>query len=317
MPRTLFSLFLLFILAQNAHSQTDTVPPVLLCKQNLSFYLTPTCLVSVYASDLVDTVYDQSMPIELGIRKQCTGTGFPDKNNLYYSAGDLGLKHVEVWARDQAGNTSICPLNIIIGDFLGNCDPGMTLRFQTALDEGIDSVYFNVAGSNCLSDTFNSDYFAFNYGWPPALFQGYYTQFGSISPDPGYHVEIKPSKNINPLNGVTTYDLALISKHILGIEPLDSPYKIIAADANQDGKVTTFDILLLRKLILGSISELPNGKSWRFLPEDYLFPNPQNPFSSPFPEKIVIPNTADPVPSYFPFKGIKIGDVDFSADPIH
>jgi hypothetical protein len=34
---------------------------------------------------------------------------------------------------------------------------------------------------------------------------------------------ITPAKDDNPLNGVTTYDLVLISKHILGIEPLGSP----------------------------------------------------------------------------------------------
>lgn len=37
----------------------------------------------------------------------------------------------------------------------------------------------------------------------------------------------------------------LISKHILGLYTL-SPYQLIAADANRDGKVTTYDIVLLR-----------------------------------------------------------------------
>ena len=139
--------------------------------------------------------------------------------------------------------------------------------------------------------------------------------FGTLIPSAGYNSTITPSKNINPLNGVTTYDLVLIQKHILGIELLDSPWKIIAADANQDGKVTTFDIITLRKLILGITTELPNGKSWRFAPKDYVFPNPLNPFQPPFPERIEVPNTADPAPSHFQFTGVKIGDVDFSADP--
>jgi hypothetical protein len=62
---------------------------------------------------------------------------------------------------------------------------------------------------------------------------------------------ITPVKDDNPLNGVTTYDLVLMSKHILGIEPLGSPYKMIAADANKSNSITTFDIVELRKLILG------------------------------------------------------------------
>ncbi|MFN0214537.1 MAG: T9SS type A sorting domain-containing protein [Saprospiraceae bacterium] len=73
-----------------------------------------------------------------------------------------------------------------------------------------------------------------------------------------------------PLNGVTTYDLGLISKHILAIEPFENPFQIIAADANNSGSVTTFDIVELRKLILGIHQELPNNNRWRFVPE-YCF----------------------------------------------
>jgi hypothetical protein len=81
-----------------------------------------------------------------------------------------------------------------------------------------------------------------------------------------YDFSVTPSKNDDPLNGITEEDLTQIANHILGTEPFDSPYKIIAADANQDGHVTTLDIRYLRKLILGYIDELPNGKSWRFVP---------------------------------------------------
>ncbi len=65
---------------------------------------------------------------------------------------------------------------------------------------------------------------------------------------------------------MTTYDLVLISKHIIAIESLDSPYKMIAADANKSGSVTTFDIVLGRKLILGIDTELACG-SWKFVPQ--------------------------------------------------
>ncbi|MFQ5445455.1 MAG: hypothetical protein ACE5FF_00840 [Saprospiraceae bacterium] len=42
-----------------------------------------------------------------------------------------------------------------------------------------------------------------------------------------------PVKEGDDRCGVTTYDLVLITKHILGVQPLGSPYKIIAADANK------------------------------------------------------------------------------------
>ena len=71
------------------------------------------------------------------------------------------------------------------------------------------------------------------------------------------------------LEGVSTADLVAISKHILGTgtTPLDG-YSIIAADANKSNSVTTFDIVELRKLILGIYSKLPNHEQpWRYIPE--------------------------------------------------
>ncbi|HLP94586.1 MAG TPA: cohesin domain-containing protein [Saprospiraceae bacterium] len=142
---------------------------------------------------------------------------------------------------------------------------------------------------------------------------------------------ITPFKDDNPLNGVTTYDLVLISKHILSLEPLTTPYHIIAADANQSGSVTTFDIVELRKLILGTYTVLPNNTSWRFVPRDYEFPNASNPFQIPFPEVInaeidnsgisyewSVSTTSGVVSGQLEtadFTGIKVGDVNCSAIP--
>jgi hypothetical protein len=111
--------------------------------------------------------------------------------------------------------------------------------------------------------------------------------------------------------GVDIYDLVCISKHILGVEALGSPYRIIAADANKSSGITTFDIVEIRKLILGIYQELPNNTSYRFVDKSYVFPNPANPFLSPFPEKVSF--TAPPTPAPVEFYGIKIGDVNETA----
>jgi photosystem II stability/assembly factor-like uncharacterized protein len=125
---------------------------------------------------------------------------------------------------------------------------------------------------------------------------------------------LAPSRNDNPLNGVTTFDLVLISKHILGLEPFDSPLKMIAADANRSGSITTFDIVQLRKLILGIDSALVNNTSWRFVPTGHVFNNPLNPFQTPFPETLDVQVLSDPLAN-LNFTGIKIGDVNASAVP--
>ena len=47
------------------------------------------------------------------------------------------------------------------------------------------------------------------------------------------------------LNGISTLDLVLIQRHILGQQLLDSPYKMIAADVNNDDKITAVDLVVL------------------------------------------------------------------------
>ena len=85
--------------------------------------------------------------------------------------------------------------------------------------------------------------------------------------------KLKPNKTGGPV-GLTTYDLVLMSKHILAIEPFNCPWQIIAADVNCTGSVTTFDIVTARKVILGILNDFPCG-SWRFIPDSAAVANGQ------------------------------------------
>ncbi|MFN0015816.1 MAG: hypothetical protein ACKVU2_14840, partial [Saprospiraceae bacterium] len=120
-----------------------------------------------------------------------------------------------------------------------------------------------------------------------------------------------PKRKTGPLNGVSTYDLVLINRHILGIESLNSPYKMIAADVNNSRSISTADIIALRKLILGIDTALTSTDSWRFVPANYAFPNPQNPFTAVFPEGVAIAPGAQPLVANF--VGMKVGDVNGNA----
>ncbi len=135
----------------------------------------------------------------------------------------------------------------------------------------------------------------------PAAGEG--TQFGIV-----------PKKDINDLNGVTTFDLVIIQKHILVIELLDSPYKMIAADANKSGTITNLDLIDIRKLILFIDTEFPNNTSWRFVDAAYQFPDPADPWSPPFPEiKIFNIFGSNNMATNQDFVAVKIGDVNGSA----
>ncbi|RMD75389.1 MAG: T9SS C-terminal target domain-containing protein, partial [Bacteroidetes bacterium] len=70
----------------------------------------------------------------------------------------------------------------------------------------------------------------------------------------------------------------------------------------------------LTKLVTGMIPELPGMPAWRFVPQDYVFPDPLNPFAEAFPELIEIPSlSSDWLDANF--VAIKVGDVNCSAVP--
>lgn len=137
--------------------------------------------------------------------------------------------------------------------------------------------------------------------------------FQFINVPVGGTYSIKPMHDINDLNGVTTYDLVLISKHILAIEPFDSPWKMVAADANQSGSITTFDIVETRKVILGINQAFPANTSWRFLPAYTIFGNPANPFMGGLPPDNISVINLQANYTGANFKGIKIADVNNTA----
>lgn len=122
---------------------------------------------------------------------------------------------------------------------------------------------------------------------------------------------IKPYKNDDALNGITTLDIVRIQKHILGLNTFTEKEEIIAADVNHSESISGVDIIQLRKLILGVYADekLPQNDSWRFMPTDFEW-NPVFPYE--FPEEMVVDNLLE---SYddASFYGIKIGDVNSSA----
>lgn len=141
---------------------------------------------------------------------------------------------------------------------------------------------------------------------------GYYA-FNNVAA--GHNYTLTPERDSNDLNGVTTFDLVLISKHILGIQALDSPWKMIAADVNKSNSISTLDIVEARKVLLGINAAFPGNTSWRFFPEFVIFSNPNNPFSGALPpNNITINNLQADYPNAN-FKGAKIGDVNNTADP--
>lgn len=133
----------------------------------------------------------------------------------------------------------------------------------------------------------------------------------------GHQYKLCFSKNENPLNGVSTFDLKLLSDHLMNITLLNSPYKIIAGQTDPVPPLEgpdVGDLLQIRNLILGSITDLP-VPSWKFIPADHVFPDPAQPYTPPpFPEGCkmvtVVGNTTGQ-----DFIGVKTADFNNSAVP--
>ena len=127
-----------------------------------------------------------------------------------------------------------------------------------------------------------------------------------------YEYIIEPSKDDNPLNGVSTFDLVLISKHILGISSFKNPYQMIAADVNRSGSITAFDMVQLRQLILNINKKFNNNTSWRFVDAAHEF-TLGNPIIENLPEVIYTKSLAHDMVKNF--VAIKVGDVNGNALP--
>lgn len=130
-------------------------------------------------------------------------------------------------------------------------------------------------------------------------------------PQGGTYV-IDPGSSDDYLNGVTTLDLVLIQKHILGLQSLDSPFKIIAADINNDRAVTGLDLVDMRRVILGFSESFTNNESWRFIDENYTFEDDVNPLTETFNEFYFIDNLSTNMD--IDFLGLKVGDVNSTVD---
>ncbi|MBL0235051.1 MAG: T9SS type A sorting domain-containing protein [Saprospiraceae bacterium] len=146
-----------------------------------------------------------------------------------------------------------------------------------------------------------------NYKTEWSHYSGNYA-FSDLTAGQDYRISVE--NNESPLQGVSTRDIVLIQKHILGIKYLDSPYKIIAADVNSSQSITASDLAEIRKLILGVIETFPKNKSWRFVPMNYVFKNPAYPF--PFEENI-LHSKIENNKMNTDFYAIKIGDVSGNA----
>ncbi len=270
----------------------DKKKPTPYCLSEITTVIMPSSGdIQIWASD-----YD------LGSYDNCPGTlQFSFSSNVNntsatFTCDDLGLNELEIWVTDASGNQDFCTTQINIQSNGGCAGSKIGGDIGTQAQDMIEDVAVTLYN---MSTQESQQYMTTD--------QGHY-QFLNMPSETNYVIE--PKKDVDHRNGVSTLDLVLIQRHILEIQPLDSPYKIIAADINGNEAVTASDLVALRKLILGIWDEFQDNESWRFVDADQTFVDPSNPF--PFTEKIVVENfNYEDMDN--DFIGVKIGDVNNSA----
>ena len=225
----------------------------------------------------------------------------PTEFGRTFDCDSIGIRDVEIWVTDEAGNQAFCVTTVDVQDNTNACGSGLN---QNTVVVGLVSTQNNTPISNAT-----------------IVLDGPEMDKGILTDEIGEYVfagvpmyndyVITPTKDDEHLNGVSTLDLVLIQRHILALTELDSPYDIIAADVNASESVSAADVIELRKLILGVQDEFNNNESFRFVETSYVFADAEDPF--PFmEEKEFAEVDKDMVQSNF--VAIKIGDVNGSIE---
>jgi subtilisin-like proprotein convertase family protein len=221
----------------------------------------------------------------------------------YIPNGISEILEVRIYVTDSDGNYDYCTASLRLDDNFDACqdDSGaITYTIEGDLKTETDELISNV------DVTVDAEFIEFPQ---TENFDGNY-EFELVE---NIDYTITPIKDDNHLNGISTADIILIQKHILGIQPLNSPYKMIAADANNDCKINGQDIIQIRKLLLGKYinDEFPENTSWRFVESDFEFFPGVMPCE--FPEATEIPNLENNMLQ--DYIGTKIGDINESSSP--
>lgn len=284
------------LLAEINESEIDTMPP----------------MATVWASDFIaSNLFDcsgQSDSLSQNSRKLVTEfsinrVGDPvdqAQKALDFLCGDqsaIGVP-VEIHAWDNAGNHDFCTTEVEIQDNINTCSAPVEVSgiIQTPDGKAFPNVEIKISGGINYVDQTDA--------------QG---QFSIRLLRSTGNVSIQPNIETDPSIGISTADLIRIQKHIIGNQPFDSPYQLLASDLDDNGRVNFIDLIRIRKTILG-IEEMTNyNQNWLFIPTDYVFQEPMSPWNEAFPQKLVVDGSMNFNDYQANFLAIKIGDANGSA----
>ncbi|HOY16162.1 MAG TPA: hypothetical protein PLC89_02675 [Haliscomenobacter sp.] len=296
----------------------DNKGPAPICINGLGTELMPDGngggMISVWANDFIASkIFDchgQGPETQNGLKlvtkysiNRVGETPRPDQTGITLTCADAGLTlDLEIHAWDEKGNHDFCLTYLLVQDNRKLCPEGAIYDGEISglvlTDDAEPLAGVNVQISGKVNKTQISG------------ISGKFA-FSSLQKDADY--SITPILDKDHQNGVSTFDLVLIQKHVLGDQLLTNPYRIIAADVNNSHTITTIDLIQVRKLILGLEDRFKTVPSWKFVDASHKFSTPGNPWQAEMPEVVKVKDLKGKV--NVDFMAIKMGDVNGNAKP--
>ncbi len=277
---------------------TDLSPPTPICKWGLSVDLglcEGEIVAKINASFFNNKSYDNC-----SLNGALTFSFSSDVTDVdtMFTCDNLDTNYVQIWVTDELGNQDYCKTYILVQDNMDLCPSGKPTKIMgTITAESGDPV----SGAQILlTGPVNKQ-----------MVTGVDGKYSFQDLPPGGDYQLTGSKSTDPLKGVSTYDLLLIQKHLLGVKQLNNPMMQLAADANLSGVISISDVIQLRKWILSPKLDVAPNKAWRFL-NPAVPMNPSNPLLTPGLEMIPLQDITGEV-SGIDLTAIKIGDINGDA----
>ena len=284
----------------------DRKAPTPICYKEIVWVMDDSGSTTVWASDFNIKSEDNCDPMP-DLRYSFNNTGNQPGRTFTCADipnGQVAQIELKMYVLDKSNNSDFCNVILILQDspLRDVCEdhedllPTISGRISTYLEDGLEDTEVGLVNMvNAETDKSMTDT------------EGKYAFDGVSTFDPK---SIDAFKNDDTNNGVSTLDLVLIQRHILGITPFQTPYQLLAADINNSRSINTSDLVLLRKLILGTTQKFENNTSWRFVPKGFQFTDPTFPYD--FPARIDVDSLFTDKDNVN-FTAVKVGDVNFNA----
>lgn len=222
-----------------------------------------------------------------------------------YDCDDVGLITDTVYVWDASGNYNFATVTLDLQDNAVNCPNSLVNNNENRTDisglirtesgKGVDEVSVQIIQDERVTPLITDLYGRYKYD-KASMHKDY---------------EIQPLKGSDPLNGITTLDIVLITKHILGVQTFESPFQMLAADVDRNGLINSNDVVELRKVLLNYQQNFKDNQSWIFIDRTYQFPESLNPWKEALPSTYQVRDLSNTMK--VDFTGIKKGDVNQSV----